>query len=131
MAFGISRSDQHAGYSEILKFPAGLEAIASIVVDASTVASAVDGNGVVVRKLAAGTLLSKNVNNQYERFTGAGGQVIKGVLAYNVEVPDATDKSDIPAAMFFHGCVFRADRIVDFGTHGATARTALPTCRFD
>jgi hypothetical protein len=127
MAFGISRSDQRTGYSEILKFPAGLDAIASIVVDASTIASAGDGS----RKLAAGTLLSKNGNNQYERFTGAGGQAIKGVLAYTVEVAETSAKSDTPAAMFFHGCVFRADRIVDFGTHGAAARTALPTCRFD
>lgn len=127
MAFGVGRSSVKGGYSEILKFPAGLDAIASIVVDASTVASAGDGS----RKLVAGTLLSKNVNNQYERFTGAGGQVIKGVLAYDVEVVDTTAKSDAPAAMFFHGCVFRADRIVDFGTHGAAARTALPTCRFD
>lgn len=125
MPFGLTRSAQQAGYSEILKFPSGLEAIASIVIDSSTVASAGDGT----RKLAAGTLLRKNGNNQYERFTGTG--TIAGVLAYDVEVGGTEAGWDTPAAMFFHGCVFRADRIVDFGTHGAAARTALPTCRFD
>lgn len=115
------------GYVEILKFPVGDGAMASIVIDASTVASTTDG----VRKLKGGTLLSKNANGQYERFTGAGGQAVKGVLAYDVEVFDESANSDVPAAMFFHGCVFRADRIVDFGTHGAAARAALPTCRFD
>ena len=127
MPFGLTRSDSQAGYSEILKFPVGPESGWSIVVDASTVASAADGR----RVLKAGTLLSKNGSNQYERFTGAGGQAIKGVLAYDVEVGGTDAGWDTPAAMFFHQCVFRADRIVDFGTHGAAARTALPTCRFD
>lgn len=112
---------------EIFKFPANEQGFASIVVDASTIAADGDGR----RVLKAGTLMSKNVNNQYERFTGAGGQVIRGVLAHTVEVVDGTAKSDYHAAMAFHSEVFRADRIVDFGTHGAAARTALPTCRFD
>ncbi len=130
MPFGLTRSDSQAGYSEILKFPSGLEAIASIVVDAATVASA---SGTGRRVLKAGTLLSKNVNNQYERFTNASGQAVKGVLAYDVEVGGTDAGWDTPAAMFFHGCVFRADRIVDYGTGAiaSAARTALPTCRFD
>lgn len=129
MPFGLTRSNQQAGYSEILKFPSGLEAIASIVIDSSTVASAGDGR----RVIKGGTLLSKNVNNQYERYTGASGQAVKGVLAYDVEVGGTDSGWDSQAAMFFHGCVFRADRIVDFGTGAiaTAARAALPTCRFD
>jgi hypothetical protein len=127
MPFGMTRSNSQAGYSEILKFPSGLEAIASIVVDASAVASAGDGS----RVLKAGTLLYKNVNNQYAAYTGSSAQAIKGVLAYDVEVGCTDSGWDTPAAMFFHECVFRADRIVDFGTYGAAARAALPTCRFD
>jgi len=114
----------YEGYSEILKFPAGLDAIASVVLDASTVAP--DANG--VRKLRAGTLLTKS-GNQYVRFTGAGN--VAGVLGIDVEFADGSANSDTPAPMFFHGCVFRADRIIDFGAHGANARTNLPTCRFD
>jgi len=128
MAFYVNGpTEVVSGYTEILKFPVGDDAKWSIVIDASTVAPAGDGR----RILKAGTLLSKNANNQYERFTGAGGQAIKGVLAYDVEVYGTTANFDTPAAMFFHGCVFRADRIIDFGTHGAAARAALDTCRFD
>jgi hypothetical protein len=113
---------------EIFKFPTNAQGFASIVLDATAVAADEDGN----RILKAGTLLSKNgTSNQYERFTGAGGQVIRGVLAHTVRFADGTSKSDQPAALAFHGEVFRADRIVDFGTHGAAARAALPTCRFD
>ena len=114
------------GYAEILKFPAGLDAIASIVLDASTVTEA---SG--VRKLKGGTLLAKNQNGQYQQYSGPSSVEVKGVLAYDVEFVDGTANDDTPAAMFFHGCVFRADRIVDFNTHGASARTWLKTCRFD
>lgn len=121
---------KRGGYSEILKFPAGFDAIPSVVLDASTVASASAG-APIDRVLKAGTLLSKNVNNQYERYTGASGQAIKGVLAYDVEFADGSANSDTPAAMFYHDCVFRADRIVDFATHGPAARAALSSCKFE
>lgn len=129
MAFNVNGpTEVRGGYTEILKFPVGDDAKWSIVIDASTVASA-SGSG--ARLIKAGTLLSKNSNNQYERFTAASGQAIRGVLAYDVEVGGTGPEWDKPAAMFFHGCVFRADRIVDFNTHGVAARSALPTCRFE
>ncbi len=113
---------------EIFKFPPNAQGFASIVLDAQAVAADANGD----RILKAGTLLSKNATTkQYERFTGAGGQTVRGVLAHTVKFPDNTSKSDKDAALAFHGEVFRADRIVDFGTHGAAARAALPTCRFD
>lgn len=113
---------------EIFKFPPNAQGFASIVLDAQAVAA--DGNG--LRQLKAGTLLSKNgTTSQYERFTAAVGQTVRGVLAHTVTFPDGTQKSDKDAALAFHGEVFRADRIVDFGTHGTAVRAALPTCRFD
>jgi hypothetical protein len=130
MAFNITGATSvRGGYVEILKFPVGDQAMASITLDATTVAADASGN----RILKAGTLLSKNTNNQYERYTGASGQAVKGILAYDVEFVDGTNASDTPAAMFFHEAVFRADRIVGFGSSAiaAAARAALPTCRFD
>jgi hypothetical protein len=113
---------------EIFKFPPNAQGFASIVLDAQAVSADSDGN----RILRAGTLLSKNTTtSQYERYTGANGQTVRGVLAHTVTFPDGTAKSDKDAALAFHGEVFRADRIVDFGSYGAAARTALPTCRFD
>jgi hypothetical protein len=129
MAWNVRTSRQGAAPDlEIFKFPPNEQGFASIVVDAASVAPDVNGD----RQLAAGTLMSKNTtSNQYERFTGAAGQAVRGVLAHSVRFVDGTAKSDQPAALAFHGEVFRADRIVDFVTHGAAARTALPTCRFD
>lgn len=128
MVWGIRTSRQTAAPElEIFKLPPNEQGFVSIVLDASTVAPNTDGN----RILQAGTPLSKNVNNQYERFTGAAGQVCRGILAHRVAFPDNTAASDAPAAMAFHGEVFRADRIVDFATLGAAIRAALPTSRFD
>lgn len=128
MAFNVEGpTEVVGGYSEILKFPVGDDAKWSVVIDASTIASAADGSRIIKK----GTLLSKNGNNQYERFTGASGQAIKGVLGLDVEVGGTGPEWDTPAPMFFHGCVFRADRIIDFDTHSAAAKAALDTCRFD
>lgn len=235
MAWNVRTSRQTSADLEIFKFPPNEQGFASIVLDATAVAPDEDG----LRELKAGTLLSKNSNNQYERFTGAGAanevtvldltgvtdgdviitvdvngdvqstdpvafdsatgawdaaiealsnvvavtttqvtapaagvtggeftvaftnpanqdvtvtvddsgatgdavvgtttegdiaQAVRGVLAHGVKFVDGTSKSDQPAAMAFHSEVFRADRIIDFGTHGAAARAALPTCRFD
>ncbi len=126
MAWNITTSSQVGADLEIFKFPPNAQGFASIVLDATAVASASDGS----RKLLAGTLLIKDVTSQqYQKYEGSG--TIRGVLAHPVEFPDGTVKSDLPAAIAFHGEVFRADRIVDFEDHGAAARTALPTCRFD
>lgn len=127
MAWNVRTSRVVSADVDIFKFPTNDQGFASIVLDSSAVAA--DTNG--VRRLVAGTPLSKNVNNQYERYTGAAGQAVKGILAHSVEFVDDTAKSDQPAAMAFHSEIFRADRIVDFATLGAAIRTALPTCRFD
>lgn len=127
MAWNLRTSRTVSADVDIFKFPTNDQGFASIVLDSAAVAP--DSNG--VRKLVAGTPLSKNVNNQYERYTGAAGQAVRGILAHSVEFVDDTAKSDQPAAMAFHGEVFRADRIVDFATLGAALRAALPTCRFD
>lgn len=128
MAWNI-RTSRNVGVDlEIFKFPPNDQGFASIVLDASAVAPDANGD----RKLAAGTPVSKNATtNQYERYTGAGGQTVRGILAHPVAFPDGTAQSDAPAAMAFHSEVFRADRIVDFATLGAAMRAALPTCRFD
>src|SRR3954453_18073730 len=126
MAWNVRTSRQVSVDLEIFKFPPNAQGFASIVLDAGAVASGVDGS----RKLLAGTLLIKDgVTNQYKKYAGTG--TIRGVLAHPVEFPDGTNKSDKDAALAFHSEVFRADRIVDFVSYGAAARTALPTCRFD
>lgn len=126
-AWNIRTSRTRSADLEVLKSHVNADYMIPIVLDASTVAA--DGTG--LRKLKAGTLLSKNVSNQYERFTAVAGQIIRGVLSTTHEFPDALAHSDAQSQMWNHGQVFRADRIVDWVTHGAAARAALPTCRFD
>lgn len=62
---------------------------------------------------------------------GDTAQAIRGVLATTHEFPDNLSHSDAQSQMWNHGQVFRVDRIIDWATHGAAARAALPTCRFD
>lgn len=127
-AWNIRTSRTRQADLEVLKSHVGSDYMIPIVLDATAVAADVDG----VRRLKAGTLLSKNsVSNQYERFTAAAGQIIRGVLATTHEFPDALAHSDAQSQMWNHTQVFRVDRIVDWATHGAAARAALPTCRFD
>lgn len=115
---------------EILVFPAGLDAIQSIVLSASGVSALPSATVGYSGKLGllAGTILKQNSDDEktYSKFTGSG--TIAGILTDNVYFYDATQNE--PAAMFFHGVVFNKDKIIDYSTHSAALATALPTCRF-
>lgn len=121
---------------EILRFPAGLDAIESVVLKASGVAalaSAETGRSGVLG-LKAGTILTKvpsDSRNRYKEFTGAGGEAIEGVLGDNIYFIDNTNASDEGADMLFHSCVFNAAKIKNYNTHETALKAALYTCRFD
>jgi hypothetical protein len=113
---------------EILKFPAGLDAIKSIVVSASGLdelpSATVGRTGVY--GLLAGTILKKiggDPQGRYEEFTGSG--TIEGILGEHIFVyPDnVNDKSDAQVDMLFHGVVFDRTKIVDYATHAAALAT--------
>lgn len=119
--------------AEPLLFAAGLDAVKSVVIDASLVpADSANNNR---RILKAGTLLTKAAGasptgaDQYKRYTGSG--LIAGVLALDVEFIDGTSGSDAPRGMFYQGCVFRASKIVDYSTYGNAAISTLNTCKFE
>ncbi len=129
MAFNVSREKKTVA-KEILKFPAGLDAIESVVLKGSAVAalaSAVTGIA-GVSGLVAGTILKDTGDGQhrYVEYTGTG--TIAGILADNVEFQN--DLDDQPADMLFHGCVFDKDTIKNYSSYSATLATALPTCKF-
>lgn len=115
---------------EILSYPLETNVIDSIVVNATGVVADASGPYEGRRYLLAGTIVSKRNDNQYERFTGAGGQAVAGILFDTVEFADASEASDEPVAMLRRNVSFRADKIVDFGTHAVAVRAALPTCEF-
>lgn len=125
MAWNIRTSRVVTPSLEIFRKPPNAQGFDSIVIDATAI-TAVSG----VRKLVAGTPLTKDgVTNQFKRMT-VGTETCAGILAHDVEVPDGTSSSDLPAALAFHGEVFRADRIVDYGTLGTDIKADLPTCLF-
>lgn len=121
------------GESEVLLFAAGLDAIKNVVIDASLVTADPANNN--RRILRAGTLLTKATGagpggtDQYKKYSGTGR--IEGVLALDVEFIDGTANSDTPRGMFFHGCVFRNSKIVDYSTYGNVAASTLNTCKFE
>lgn len=118
---------------EPLLFAAGLDAVKNVAIDASLVPADSTNNN--RRILKAGTFLTKSAaasptgKDQYKRYTGTGK--IEGVLALDVEFIDGTSQSDNSRGMFYHGCVFRASKIVDYSLYGANAASTLNTCKFE
>jgi hypothetical protein len=116
---------------EILAYPLETNVIDSGVINAAGVTADASGTPYAGRRyLLAGTILSKRGDNQYERFTGAGGQAVAGILFDTVEFADDSDASDEPVAFLRRNASFKADKIVDFATHEAALEAALDTCEF-
>lgn len=122
------------GEPEPLLFAAGLDAIKNVVLDASSIPPNADFGG--RRLIRAGTFLKKHPTRlgpdgkpKYVRFDGTGS--IEGVLALDAEVLAGPGAQDTARGMFYHGCVFRAQNILDYSTHGAAAASTLNTCKFE
>lgn len=115
---------------EILMYALDTSVIDNAVINATGVVPDASGPYAGRRYLLAGTILSKRGDNQYERFTGAAGQAVAGILYDTVEFADGSDASDKPAAFLRRNVSFDATKIVDFGTHEAVLEAALSTCEF-
>lgn len=132
MPFGVSRTWQRQALPkpEILSYPLETTVIDSIVVNATGVVADASGPYEGRRYLYAGTILSKRVDNQYERYTGAGGQNVAGILFDTVEFADGTDASDEPVAMVRRNVSFQSTKIIDYATYSVALKAALTTCEF-
>lgn len=129
MAWNIRTSRTFTPDLEILVHQVNVDVAASVVLDAAAATLDTDGVTLIMK---AGTPLKK-VGNQYQPWVVADGAALcLGILAHTVRFPDATAKSDAPAAMWNHGQWFRANRIIGWAVAGTPAalRTALPTCKF-
>lgn len=118
MPFNYSQSASWVD-REVLKFPTGLEAIKSVVIDATNVAVVAGARNV----LPAGTILKFSTTrpDQYVEYNGSG--TIKGILRRPVDIVARVTAGDTPAAMYFFGCVFATSAIVGF-TQYASALVA-------
>lgn len=129
MPFNYSRSASWAD-KEVLKFPAGLDAIKSVVLDATDF---VVSDPSVRTIVPAGTILKLSSTNttQYVEYDGGGDGVIKGILRKPIDLVAAVTEGDSPAAMYFHGCVFATSAIVGFTQYASALVNDLKTCKFE
>lgn len=128
MPWKVSRSVTVADEKEILKFPVGIQAVKSVVLDGNTLTVNADGSRTVV---PAGTILKLSASNpnMYMAYNGSG--TIQGILAHNVDVAAQSTAGSEPVPMFFFGCVFATTAIVGFTNAAAALVTAMPSCRFE
>lgn len=129
MPFGVKRSVTTADEKEILKFPTGLHAVKSVVLDAN--AYAVPNPAYERYIVPAGTVLKLSASNpnMYQSYDGTG--TVQGILAHNVDLAAQATLASEPVPMFFHGCVFATTAIVGFTQYAADLVAALPTCKFE
>jgi len=118
---------------EVLVFPAGLDAIQSVVLSASGVDALPSATTGYVGKLGllAGTILKKVSGDsqvRYEEYDGTGTP--EGVLGDNIYFFDNTEASDRAADMLFHGCVFDINKLIGYTGNEAAVEAALSTCQF-
>lgn len=132
MPFGVSRYRKTAD-REILLYPAGLDAIKSVVVTSSaaeelpSATTGKDGN----KGLLAGTILEAVPGDTQGRVQKWTSGTIVGILGSNIFFEGEGDAYDAPAEAYFHGCVFDKTKIVDYGDADSDLATDLPTCRFE
>lgn len=107
---------------EVLKYPSGLDAIKSVVLDATNFGSYVSTDG-SRSYVPAGTILKLSSTNtgQYVQYNGSG--TIKGILRRPFDLLAAVTSNDGAAAMYFHNCIFATTAIQGF-TNYASALVA-------
>lgn len=127
MPWNIRRTAQFYD-KEVLKYPTGLDAIKSVVLDATSFAVTTTGDRYVV---PAGTILKLSATNtkRYVEYDGSG--LIKGILARPVDVLARATSGNEPAPMFFHQSVFATSAIVGFTQYAAALASTLNTCKFE
>lgn len=132
MPFNVKKTSS-INQVEVLRFPVGLDAVKSIVLDATDVASfpvPTDGSRFTV---PAGTILKLSATNtdKYIKYTASGpAGTIKGILASTIDMVANATAAMEPAPMFFHECVFATEAIVDFTLYASQLVNDLKFCQF-
>lgn len=111
---------------EVLKYPSGLEAIKSVVIDATDFTADISTTG-GRSYIPAGTILKLSATNsgQYVRYNGSG--TIQGILRRPFDLLAAATSNDGAAAMLFHNCVFATTAIVSFTQYASALVADLGT----
>lgn len=126
MPWNLSRSAQFYD-KEVLKFPTGLDAIKSVVLDANFFTVDSSTRNVV----PAGTILKLSTTNPKQMVEYNGSGRIEGVLLHSVDLLAASTGGDEPAPMVFHSAVFATKAIVGFTNYASALGSYLTTCKFE
>lgn len=129
MPFNVTQSASWAD-KEILKFPAGIDAIKSVVLDATNWSAANFASGARY-VVPVGTILKLSATNTnlYVEYNGSGK--IQGILGRPIDMFSNATAAREPAPMFFHGCVFSTMAIVGFTQYASALVADMPTNKFE
>src|SRR5690349_13539338 len=132
MPFNVERTSSFSD-KEILKFPTGLHARKSIVLDGTdfVTTATVDNSRYFV---PAGTILTRSVTNTDKHVQYKGTGKIAGILGHYVDMLAGSTAGSEPAMMFFHECVFLTNAIVGFTQYASALVSDLGTngtCKFE
>lgn len=129
MPFNIKKTASWTD-KELLKFPVGLNAKKSVVLDGTdfVVTATVDNSRYFVPN---GTILTKSVTNTDKHVEYKGTGTIRGILARPVDMLAQSTAGSEPAPMFFHECVFATTAIVNFTNYASALVNDLRTCKFE
>lgn len=115
---------------EILKFPTGLHAVKSVVLDATDFGAAIetDGDRSIV---PVGTILKLSATNttQYVEYQGTG--TIAGILGHPVDLVAASTGANTAVPLYFHECVFATSALVGFTLYASALVNDLRSCKFE
>lgn len=128
MPWNVSRTAQFYD-KEVLKFPAGLDAIKSVVLNANFFSQTTDRDARTV--VPAGTILKLSATNNKTVVEYNGSGTVLGILARPVDLIAAATAANEPSPMFFHQCVFATSAIVGFTNYASAAVNTLSTCKFE
>lgn len=128
MPWNVERSGQFIEV-EVLKFPTGLDAIKSVVLDAVEFDMPADRNARNIVPAGTILMLSATESTRYVEYDGTNA--VEGILAHSVEILASATEGSEPAPMFFHQCVFATEALVGFTTYASAVVSTLTTCKFE
>lgn len=129
MPFNVKSGSFVSDIVEVMKYPTGLSAIKSVVLDANNFP--VPTYGFPRYQVAAGTILVKSATSTDKYVEYAGSGKIEGILRYPIDMLVNATAGSEPAAMLFHEVVFATGAIHNFTLYASALVNDMKTCKFE
>jgi hypothetical protein len=112
---------------QLIKFPTGLSAIKSVVIDATDFLFTEGVRNLIPK----GTILKYSQTNPDKMTEYRGTGKIEGILKENVDLGARSTAASEPAPMLFHEVVFNTAAVVQFTNYASALISSMPTCKFE